>query len=269
MDNSSEQGFVHHKGDPVAGRRVGSDAVEPRQREDAEPVADQPDLPRMDEPETRRTPGVSQDRLMDEHTPPAAADAGRGEMAAIPAELGVTRPPDGEYPPQQPRPGAPAAPGEPGGGYLRLQLRVDDGEVSVIGASRVAGPLRMPGPLQGGLAYEVTIGPRQLGAGDVPDPGVRRGFVPPDQPERGHSVIPMPSYEFTARFPADEVSTVNLPDLQVTVYRLDPGQAVSLTADRPLREHVGRVAQEVATLRGIRTERLPQEVRASLERALR
>jgi hypothetical protein len=241
--------------------RNGSDpAGEPRQREGADPIADNPSLPRMDDEAARQTPAGGP--LMDEHTAPASDAAGRDEMAPVPTELSAAPPPGGDYPPQQPRPGAGRTNGD---GYLRLLLRVDDGEVSVVGASRVPGPLRTSGPLQGGLAYEVSIGPEQLGAGEVPDPGVRRGFAPPDDPARGHSVVEVPSYEFTARFPAGGLSPGDLPDLQVTVYRLDGGQAVPLPT---LREQSGRATREVAALRGIRTEGLPQAVRVDLERAL-
>lgn len=78
----------------------------------------------------------------------------------------------------------------------------------------------------------------------------------------------MPTYEFIARLPADRVSAVDLRDLQVTVYRMDSGQVVHPTPEHPLREHVGHVAEEVATLRGIHIDRLPQELRIRIERAL-
>jgi hypothetical protein len=253
-------------GEPVLGRRVGSGEMGHRQGDTSEPIVEHPHLPRMDDkPRPQgRLPG--QGRLMDEHTPARATGAGRGEMAAVPDNLDAPGPGDREYPPQRPAPEPGAAP-EPGG-YLRLQLRVDDGDLSLVSVNRVAGPLGPPEPVHGGLAYEVSLGRQHLGAGDVPDPGVRRGFAPPDAPERGHSVVNVPSFEFTARIPADRVSTVNLPDLQVAVYRLDSGQVIHPTTERPLREHVGQLAEEVATLRGIHTDRLPEHLRAGIERAL-
>ena len=268
MSNSQEENsFGPVAGEPLAGRRVGSGANGPRQGQTNEPVVEDPQLPLMDETETaQQRPVRGQIRLMDERSAPDPTEAGRGEMAAVPDEFGVTAPADGDYPPQEPARVTPAV-AEPGG-YLRLQMRVDDGEVSLVGVTRVDGPLSPPGPVHGGLAYEVSLGEQQLGAGDVPDPGVRRGFVPPDAPERGHSVVEVPSYEFTARVPLDRLSAFNLPDLQVAVYRLDSGQVVHPTANRPLRELVGRIAEEVAALRGIRTDRLPAEVRDGLERAL-
>lgn len=260
-----EQGPGRRASEPVAGQRISSDAPGPYQDDSAEPVVENPRLPRMDDKPEQR-PSSGQTRLMDEHTAAEMTEGGRGQMAPVPSDLRVTSPADSEYPPQHPAPGLSAA--AESGGYLRLLLRVDDGEMSLVDASRVAGPLSQPGPVHGGLAYAVSLGQQQLGAGDVPDPGIRRSFAPPDQPERGHALVEVPSYEFTARVPADQVSTTNLPDLQVAVYRLDSDQATQLATDQPLREQVGRVAKEVSRLRGVHIEQLPQQVRVSLERAL-
>jgi hypothetical protein len=267
IDPQNEQGLVRRVSPPIAGRRIGSDASGPHQGESTDPIVEQPHLPRMAEAEPLQQLVGGVTRLMDDPAASGGIGGGRGQMSPVPAELRAALPTDGGYAPQQPVSAVPTAAAE-GAGYLRLQLRVDNGEMSLVGVSRVSGPLSQPGPVHGGLAYEVSLGQRQLGAGDVPDPGVRRGLHPPDRPESGHAVVELPSYEFTARVPADQVSAVNLPDLHVAVYKLDSGQATRLTADRPLLAQVGRTAEEVASLRGVHVEQLPHDVRAGLERAL-
>jgi hypothetical protein len=251
------------------GQNVGS-AEEPLLQDDkAGPFIERPSLPAMGEGETEPRPTDQPPRLMAEKAVPQPGAAGRGEMAPVPDEgdrAGAGTADAGNDRPQQVREPTPraAAPG-----YLRLRLRVDRGEMRLVGVSRVEGPLAPPEPVQGGLAYEVTIGQQQLGAGTVPDPGVQRAFQPLDAPEKGHFLVEVPSYEFTARVPADMVSIASLPDVHISVYRMDAGQVIQTAPDRPLRQQVGQYAEEVAALRGIDPEQLPHQVRTHLDRALR
>ena len=173
-----------------------------------------------------------------------------------------------EYPPQRPRSATSRA--DDLAAYLRLLLRVENGAMSLVDAEPGAWPARFEsGPVQGGLAYAVSLGFEQLGAGSVPDPGVRRSVVAPDRPERGRAFFAAPSYEFTARVAIGQVSLDTVRDLDISVYRLDSTQPTPLRSDEPLRARVGRVAEEVTALRGIRLEQLPQAVRLRLEQALR
>jgi hypothetical protein len=254
---------------PMLGRRVGSTDEPQLQSDEADPIIEHPHLPAMGEQESGQRLVRGQVVLMNEHTTPAPS-GGRGEMASLTnsgARSAHTPEPGQELPPQQPAPSA--ARSTAGGGYLRLQLQVEDGDIALVGVSRVDGPLGPPEPVQGGLAYEVTLGERQLGAGAVPDPGVRRAFPPPDEPAKGHIVVAVPSFEFTARIPADQVSAVSLEDIQIGVYRMDSGQVVSTASEQPLHRQAGHLMEEVATLRGIHAEQLPHELRARLDDAVR
>jgi hypothetical protein len=127
--------------------------------------------------------------------------------------------------------------------------------------------------LHGALVYEVTVGSERLSGGTVPDPGVRRAFAPPAESRapgvEGHHVVQVPGYDFTARVPTTRVSSANLPDVQVAVYRLEGGQVVQPSVDRPLPEQVGHLVEEVARLRGIRLAELPTAVRAQFDRIRR
>jgi hypothetical protein len=239
------------------------------QNADADPIVENPALPRMDvDAEVRPYPVGGEIRLMGDGSP-GPTGGGRGFMDDVPADTTPQAPSAQGYPPQRPagRAGAAARSDEPGG-YLRLMMRVENGAMSLVGVSRVPGPLSRPGPVQGGFAYEVSLGAQQIGAGDVPDPGYRRGLASPDRPDRGHAFVEAPGYEFTARVPVDQIRAESLPDVQITVYRLDSRQPTALHPSSPLRAQAGRVAEEVTTLRGIRMYELPQDVRVSLERAL-
>lgn len=264
-NENDEQPLGPRAGEPTPGRRVSSGVGEPRQGTTTEPFVEHSDLPRMGEQDLAPRPIRGQVRLMDD-SGATGVTGGRGEMSSAPNGLGPEPPTTGDHPPQEPV-ASRAAAGD-SGGYMRLHLRVDDGAMSVVAAKYVPGPLAAPAPMQGGLAYEVSLGQEQLGAGDVPDPGVRRGLVSPDAPERGHHVVEVPSYEFTVRIPVERLSRVNLPDVQVTVYRLDASQVIHATNAQPLQAQTGHVVEEVARLNGIRMEELPTDARNNIEQAL-
>jgi hypothetical protein len=267
--SDDEYGTPRPASGPLAGQRFGRGAPGPRQGDGTDPIVDNPHLPLMDVDTQPRPQAIAGEILLMDDVRPDAPEAGRGRMPDTPAAVTPDSPPEGGYPPQRPaqRPAA-ASRADEAGGYLRLLMQVKEGVMSVVGASRVAGPLVQPGPTQGGLAYAVDLGSEQLGAGDVPDPGVRRGLASPDRPDRGHAFVEAPAYEFTVRIPIEQVRMESLADMQIAVYRLDSAQVTELRADQPLRAQVGRAAERLTTLRGIRTEELAEEVRVSLERAL-
>ena len=99
-------------------------------------------------------------------------------------------------------------------GYVRLRLRVTDGEISVVGAKAVEGPLVEP-KLQGALAYEATVGEKRVAAGGIPDVGERRSFPDPEGKGvmRGHHVEELKTYEVNVRIPKVQVSAAALPRL--------------------------------------------------------
>jgi hypothetical protein len=272
MSDVNEPGtpFQPESGGDPALRRVGSNQEPFVQQPDGKPVVENPGLPHMEAAKVEQRRFGGELRFMEEVPGAAPAPSGR-RMQPVPPDgrsAGVPATPRG---PQQPAAAQPVAAG--GESYLRLLLHVEDGELSVRGVSEVPGPLGDPEPLHGDLVYEVTVGSKQIAAGAVPDPGVRRSFPPlPDSGApgvEGHHVVEVPSYDFTARVPAAEVSSANLPDVQVAIYRLEGGQVVQPRQNRPLPEQVGHLVQEVARLRGIHLEELPQDVRAQFDRMRR
>jgi hypothetical protein len=148
---------------------------------------------------------------------------------------------------------------------------VQDGELAVMGAKFVEGPLAPMEMLQPGLAYEVTLGARRVAAGAIVDAGVRRSFPDPlGRPGlEGHHITEMPSYEIAVRVPAQELSMSALPKARITLYRWSGTAPMAPVAGRSLKAQLkGRVVT-VATLDGIRIGQLPRQAQAELRGALR
>jgi hypothetical protein len=139
--------------------------------------------------------------------------------------------------------------------YVRLQIRVENGQMSVVDSHVVDGPLAQTATFEGRYAYEVSASGRLLHAGSVPDLGVVRGFAHPNGTleQRDHHAYELASYDFHARVPAAALDRSVLPRIAVILYRVKehpPSRAPiahALSADtlgvqfeRELRE-VGRV----------------------------
>lgn len=106
--------------------------------------------------------------------------------------------------------------------YVRLRVRVNDGELSIVGSHVVDGPLAQTAAFQGGYAYEVTEGDRLLHAGSIPDLGVVRSFAYPEGTleQQRHHTYELSTYEFDARVPADALQRAALPKIAVVLYRV-------------------------------------------------
>ena len=158
----------------------------------------------------------------------------------------------------------------PGENSVRLRLRVDKGQVSVIGARTVSGPTPAPEQLHYGLAFEVTRGGRRLAVGSVPDVGEMRSFPPPKPKpgQEGHYVAPLDSFEVEVRVPQKEFTAAVLPRLQVTLLRMKAEPPQRPISAAPLAEQFRDELRPVAELRGIRLNALPASIRGELTRAL-
>jgi hypothetical protein len=156
-------------------------------------------------------------------------------------------------------------------GYVRLRLRVTDGEISVVGAKAVEGPLVEPN-LQGALIYEVTVGQKRVAAGGIPDVGERRSFPDPQGKGEmsGHHVEALKTYELNVRVPKERVSASELPRVEIALYKMKeelpeprvdrlPAGLIGVQFERELRE-VGR-------MKGIRPDRLAGPVAQQVRRA--
>jgi hypothetical protein len=159
-------------------------------------------------------------------------------------------PPDRE-PPDQQRPQHGERSGEQ---YLRLRVRVDDGQLSIVDSQLVDGPLAQATAFQGRFAYEVTDGRRLLHAGSIPDLGTVRGFAHPNGTleQQRHHTYELSTYEFDARVPVGLLRTAELANVSIALYRVKqpagpdaphpPLSTESLGVQREMRlREIGRV----------------------------
>ena len=153
----------------------------------------------------------------------------------------------------------PHRPGKSGERYIRLRVRVEGGDFSIVDSHIVEGPLAQATTFEGGYAYEVTADGRLLHAGSIPDLGVVRSFASPDGTleQRRHHTYPLSTFEFHARVPADALKRASLPRTAVVLYRVKerpPARAAlaqPLSAAMPLAEQRQREMREVGRLVGL------------------
>ena len=199
------------------------------------------------------------------------ADKGKQKRMAAFAKAKAVRAP--KLRPDQTEPKKARTTAKAQGGYVRLRLRVTDGEVSVIGAKAVEGPL-VEGKLQGALAYEATLGDARVAAGAIPDVGERRSFPAPDAKGElaGHHVTPLRSYEVNVRVPKEKVSSSALPRLEIALYRMKeelPVVRPEQLEAAPLGAQFERELREVGRLKGIRADSLAEPVADEVKRAFK
>jgi hypothetical protein len=171
--------------------------------------------------------------------------------------------------------------GKPSQRYVRLRVRVEDGDLSIVDSRTIDGPLAQPATFEGGYAYEVTDGDRLLHAGAIPDLGVVRSFAHPDGTleQRRHHTYALSTYEFNARVPADALRRGSLAKTAVVLYRVKERPPPRAAIERPLsaaplgeqraRElrEIGRVVGLPASVLGGGTSRPPARPRARKARS--
>ena len=246
-----------------------------RMKGGAPPVVENAKLRRMGEGEVEPMRIGGRMLLMPEE--PRKDEGTRSRMAPFRVKRRAEmRMPKSGYPEQeQPRPprrtkpaGRAAKPATEG--YVRLRVLVQNGELSVAGAQFVEGPLAPMETLHPGLAYEVTFGARRVAAGGIVDAGQWRSF--PDRLGRpgleGHHITQVPSYEIAVRVPAQELTMSALPKARITLYRWRGTAPAAPVASRSLKAQLKGRVETVATLNGIRMNRLSKQAQAELKRAL-
>jgi hypothetical protein len=151
--------------------------------------------------------------------------------------------------------------------YLRLRLRVENSKISIVEARKVEGPLTMPDKLDGDLAYEVTVGSNRIAAGSIADVGVNRSFPNPQAApgQEGHFFVELPSYEFNVRIPRESLSPSTLPKAEIAIYRVKTPVSQSI-GDKPLRSQFAGELREVARLKGITVNKLPESIQSEINR---
>jgi hypothetical protein len=247
-----------------------------RMKNGAPPVVEDPKLSRMGEGDV--APLRIGGRLLVMPEEPKRDEGTRNRMSPFrqAKSRAETRMPKSGYPEQQPlRPPHRKKPAKRRSkpakeGYVRLRVRVQNGELSVVGAKFVEGPLAPMETLPPGLTYEVTLGSRRVAAGAIPDAGWWRSFPDPlGRPElQGHHITEIPSYEIAVRVPAQELSMSILPKARITLYRWRGTGTAAPVAGRSLKTQLKGRVDTIATLNGIRLSRLSKEAQAELREAL-
>jgi hypothetical protein len=153
--------------------------------------------------------------------------------------------------------------------YLRLEIHFENGQLSVIDAKEVPGPLTNPTAVIQGYVYEVLIGDQQIAVGSLPDVGIRRAFANRDVagPEGKHRFVEVPAFDFYVRVPRVHVTTANLPQMNIILH--DVRQAPDrLAPEVAMQKQPDVEAEEVARLSGVKLEAVPTAVRSQLERII-
>jgi len=187
-------------------------------------------------------------------------------MAAVPKRIRARSALSGK--PQEAKPGSP--PASPGAGYVRMEVHVENGKLSLVGVKQVPGPLVLPSAVIRGYAYEVLLDNQQISLGSVPDVGVRRAFANRDVPgpEGKHHFVKIPDFDFFVRVPQGHISAATLPKLNIVLHKVEdaPDRFTSLS---PLAEQPGVKTVETGRLAGIKLDQLSPAVRSHLELVLR
>lgn len=231
------------------------------------PVVSNAKLPRMGDKRIRRKPIGGKILLMAEKP---KADTGKQKRMAPFKRASAGRAPRVRPDQDGPNGPGPEAARQPEG-YVRLRLRVRDGEMEVVGAKAVEGPL-VESKLQGALAYEATLGSKRVAAGAIPDVGERRSFPDPKGKGElaGHHVEQLRTYEVNVRVPKEQVSAAALPRLEIALYRMKeelPETRPDMLAAGPIGAQFERELREVGRMKGIRPERLSDPVAKQLRKA--
>jgi hypothetical protein len=157
-----------------------------------------------------------------------------------------------------------------GEAYLRLHLRVEDGQMSLVEARKVDGPLLIENDIDSNLVYEAALQSKRIALGSIVDVGVNRSYPNPEgvPGQEGHFFIELPSFEFDARIPAKELSARDLPKVEIAVYRVK-GPVKKSVGQKSLALEVGNELREVARLKGISLTALPQKSQAEIRKILK
>lgn len=158
-----------------------------------------------------------------------------------------------------------------GDGYLRLTVRLTDGDLSVIGAKIVDGPLLQPDPT-GEMMYQAAIGDRRVGIGGLPELEVEHGFAPEDDPTAGHAVGPSDGNEFIVRIPRQDITADELDALEIELVR--PAETTAspppgMTLEAAAADEGRSGPDVVARLRGVDLSQAPSEQAEAVRRRLR
>lgn len=158
-----------------------------------------------------------------------------------------------------------------GESYLRLRVRVNGKQMSVVQAAEVDGPLAQPEMLGGKFVYEVAHEGKRIAAEHIPDLGVRRSFPRKDGPLEGrvHHFEPLSVFEFTVRVPKAALAQADLPKTQIALYEIKADTPPQPMSPQVLSAQFSQNLREIARMNAIQLDAMPESARDVLQKALR
>jgi hypothetical protein len=160
-----------------------------------------------------------------------------------------------------------------GESYLRLRVRVENGNMSVVDARRVEGPLTQPSAVHGNYVAELLHNGEPVAVESIPELGERRSYFDPARElvEGGsHGSWEISTAEFALRIPSDAISSKSLSKADIALYQVkDSSQPLRTRADASLRDDYHSEVREVARLKGVDLSNLSKAAQASVKRVLK
>jgi hypothetical protein len=152
-------------------------------------------------------------------------------------------------------------------GYVVLRMRVQNGELAVIGSRLVEGPfLESQDLIPSGIAYEVSLKRKRIAIGSLPDVGEQRSFPRPKEGHEHHITV-LPGFDFNLKIPANKIKFNELPGVDITLYRFKENIPMLPLTEAPLAEQFERQVRTVAHMKGIQVKRLTEDIQKSLKKA--
>jgi hypothetical protein len=149
-------------------------------------------------------------------------------------------------------------------GYVRLVVQVDQGQMQVVEAREVAGPLVQPDTVAHGLAHELLIGGRRVAVGSMPDAAVARAFTEPGHEGPREHIRPLDKFDFVIRVPRSELRGADLSNITVNVVSVQANRGNALS-DVPLQQDPTLDVTPVATLTNLAATPVPTSLRQIIE----
>jgi hypothetical protein len=104
--------------------------------------------------------------------------------------------------------------------YIRMQVRLQDGKLSVLEAHEVQGPLVQPDTLMHGLVSEVLIDNRRIAVGVHPEANISRSFEEPGHGPGAHHTSARRNIEFAVRVPTAALRGVDPRKVTLSIFEV-------------------------------------------------
>ncbi|MEV4351215.1 M64 family metallopeptidase [Actinoplanes sp. NPDC049596] len=101
--------------------------------------------------------------------------------------------------------------------YVRMEVRVQGGEMTILNAHEIEGPFVEPAVVANGLAHEVMVNGSLVAIGSAPDAMVSRSFSEPGYGPPEHHIYDLDTYEFAVRVPTSSLRGARASDVTITV----------------------------------------------------